>query len=883
MKKNYFAKNLNKGFITLSVIFCALYANPAMAQKNIGWTGATNTDWSVATNWNYPAITSAATFVNSSATITLTVANSEIAVGDKLSGFGIPAGATVSAIDGTQKIISITPNTNGAAAAPGTNVAFTFAVPKPATGAPTIVDIALISNGANLTLPAGSYYLGGLTISNETGAETGSTLTIPADAEVFVETLTNVGVLVNGGNIINNGYLDIKSSLTTGNNNFSGAYGMTFGLPSVEPSVATEYIYSGSGTLKIDTSAGNNFSGGVMFNGYGVNAGNATYKMLFDGSTNFLLSNKKAANGSAATHAFRVIGNGLLTPCKIILGGAGFDLGDSFSGGINGLIGTAGPGVNVTIAPETTINVFSNDNNPSNIISMYAFGANGGTAQIVNKGTFNISGSGTRSAISISGEYNPTMNFENQGNVSIDMKYTLGNQAGLLINGFQNNPAGNTTLCSLINSGTMSINSPIYGAGAGFAIFIYTDGLKSPFANIDNSGTLTLTGANFSTGGRAFNPANLANPGSKINNSGIINTNQEFRAFYTTNTSTGKITFASTPDNTIKLATFSVTAATAAAIGTTYTDSNSNVHTVVVAKVGGTGTSLITHVAANAANPPVVLFVADPPVAASAITKTGAGAGDASIIFTGLTTNNNNALFQPTLNSGTINTNTGITSMTGITGITTPDATSVLSPGGDTGNGLVNFGEIPGDALTLLGTLKMQATASTTAGVDYDAMKLTGALDIVDISAAILDVTGIYIPIIATTLDIMTTNSTLSFEGAVVGEFASVIGLPAKWSVMYTSGLGGKVQLVFDPTLGTAQFANFKFSVYPNPAASVLNVSAAKNISKVELYNLLGQRVQSHTVEATQKQLDISILQKGVYLMEVTIDNTKQAYKIIKQ
>ena len=51
MKKNYFAKNLNKSIIALSVIFCALVADSAFAQKNIGWTGATNNIWTTATNW----------------------------------------------------------------------------------------------------------------------------------------------------------------------------------------------------------------------------------------------------------------------------------------------------------------------------------------------------------------------------------------------------------------------------------------------------------------------------------------------------------------------------------------------------------------------------------------------------------------------------------------------------------------------------------------------------------------------------------------------------------------------------------------------------------------------------------------------------------------
>ena len=887
MKKNYFAMNLNKSFLTLSVIFCALFATSAMAQKNIGWTGATNNNWTTASNWNYPAITSVATFAANVANITLSAANTDIAVGDKVAGYGIPYGATVTVIDVTQKIITLSANTIAAVGTPGTNVVFTFAVPKPATSAPTIVDIALIGNGGNPTLPAGSYYLGGLTVSNETGAETGSTLTIPADVEIFVETLTNEGVLIKGGNIINNGYLDIKSSLTGGTNNTVGAYGMTFSLPAVVPSVATEYTYSGSGTLKIDTSLGNNFSGGILFNGVHTNAANATYKLLFNGTTSLLLSTTKAANGTASTHFMRAVGVSALQACKVILGGTGFDIGDSFSGGVNGLLATSGGGVNVTIAAGTTINVFGNDNSPGPILSMYAFGATSIPSFITNKGTINMKGSLARSPISLSAQNSATVNVVNDGTLDIDVNSTTASQGGISVT--NNSGATLQAFVNVTNNGTMSIKTLLNGPSWGAPI-VMTTFSGAPNLHVNNTGTLNLIGSNHNFGAKVFNPdpTNTTQTGvSRITNSGIINTNQEIRSFYTINTSTGKINFSSTSESPLKLSTFTIPIGAAAAVGTTYTDSNSNVYTVVVAKVAATGTALVTHVASDAVNPPTVAYAAGPPeVLASALTKTGAGAGDASIIFTGLVSNGTNALFQNTLNSGTINTNTGITSMTGITGFTSPNATSVLSPGGDTGNGIVSFAELPvaaADLLTVLGTLKMQATGSATAGVDYDQMKFTGALDTVDISGAILDLTGIYKPTVATTLDIITTNTAAGFEGAVVGEFASVVGLPAGWSVVYTGGLGGKVQLTFDPALGTAQFVDAQFSYYPNPTRSQLNVNAAKNISKVELFNLLRQRVQSNTLNANQKQLDLSNLQNGVYLMEVTIENAKQSFKIMKQ
>lgn len=894
MKKNYFTANLNKRFITLSFIFCVLFASTALAQKNIAWTGATNNNWSTATNWSYPAITSVGTFATNSATVTLTAVNTEIAVGDKVAGYGIPVGATITAIDAVdKKKITISANTFAAVGTPGVNVVFTFATPKVATAAPGIVDIAVISNGGNPTLAAGSYYLGGLTISNESGPITGSTLTIPSDVSIYVETATNEAVLVKGGNIINDGYLDIKNVLSSGSNNTAGAYAMTFGLPAALPTVATEYTYSGSGELSIDTSAGNNFSGGFLFNGIDANANLATYKLLFNGTANFYLSAATAANGTASTHLMRAIGTGSLNSCKVILGGTGFDFGTESAGANNGLLSVSGSGVDVTIAEGTTINMYSNSTNPTSSFSMYSFGATAVPNFIRNKGSISIKGSMARSPLGLSAQSLGVVNFVNDGVIDIDVKSTIAGNAGISIT--NNQGATGPADVNVINNGTMTIKTLLNGAcwGAPIAMTTFSG---APNLHLINIGTLNLIGSNHSFGAKVYNAANAATQSgtSRITNSGTINTNQEFRTFYTENTSTGIISFLSTPDVApLKLATFTVPTIAAASVGTTYTDLNSNVHTVVVAKVSGTGTSLVTHVSSTIVNPPTINPV-DPLLSVS-LTKTGVGAGDESITYTVITTNGDNAFFQPTLNSGVINTNIGTTYMTYINGVITSAPTSVLSPGGDAGIGRAVFGDSSINSVNLLGTLKAQVSGNTTAGVDYDLFRFPGKLDAVDISQVTLDLTGIYTPTEATTVDILTTfDDTLvpyddltNQSGAIVngGPFASVLGLTPGWQVVY-SVLPGKVQLVFDPNnLGTSEtaFSKFKFNYYPNPTSNQLNLSAENAISKVELFNVLGQKVQSNSVNATQKQLNIGHLQKGIYLMEVSINNAKKTYKIVKQ
>ena len=72
------------------------------------------------------------------------------------------------------------------------------------------------------------------------------------------------------------------------------------------------------------------------------------------------------------------------------------------------------------------------------------------------------------------------------------------------------------------------------------------------------------------------------------------------------------------------------------------------------------------------------------------------------------------------------------------------------------------------------------------------------------------------------------------------------------------------------------------FSFYPNPTSDMLNLSANKNIEFVSLFNLLGQKVMTVKVDATTSAINLSGLSSGAYMMEVSVNGQKGAYKIMK-
>ena len=58
--------------------------------------------------------------------------------------------------------------------------------------------------------------------------------------------------------------------------------------------------------------------------------------------------------------------------------------------------------------------------------------------------------------------------------------------------------------------------------------------------------------------------------------------------------------------------------------------------------------------------------------------------------------------------------------------------------------------------------------------------------------------------------------------------------------------------------------------IYPSPTTGVLNIHSETAISQIEIYNLLGQLVQSNT---DQVSIDISSVDQGIYFVKVMDEN----------
>ncbi len=123
----------------------------------------------------------------------------------------------------------------------------------------------------------------------------------------------------------------------------------------------------------------------------------------------------------------------------------------------------------------------------------------------------------------------------------------------------------------------------------------------------------------------------------------------------------------------------------------------------------------------------------------------------------------------------------------------------------------------------------------------------------------------------------LTTGATENLTGLIAGEVYHI----QVWS---NAAEQGTFSLrLSNPSLAVGSFDKSDFNTYPNPVIDVLNIAYSKNITGVEVYNLLGQQVFSQKSDANISQVDLSHLAKGAYMVKMTSENLVNTKKIIKQ
>lgn len=85
-------------------------------------------------------------------------------------------------------------------------------------------------------------------------------------------------------------------------------------------------------------------------------------------------------------------------------------------------------------------------------------------------------------------------------------------------------------------------------------------------------------------------------------------------------------------------------------------------------------------------------------------------------------------------------------------------------------------------------------------------------------------------------------------------------------------------------TFSNTEFENFVVDFYPNPIQNNFKIRSSHSFSKIEIYNLHGQRLKSESSKVSEIEFNFEDNPNGVYLIKVFFDNSQtQVIKVIKE
>jgi hypothetical protein len=71
--------------------------------------------------------------------------------------------------------------------------------------------------------------------------------------------------------------------------------------------------------------------------------------------------------------------------------------------------------------------------------------------------------------------------------------------------------------------------------------------------------------------------------------------------------------------------------------------------------------------------------------------------------------------------------------------------------------------------------------------------------------------------------------------------------------------------------------------LYPNPASNKLYLASSFGINKIEVFNIMGQKLKEDEVNCSNYNLDISNFAKGNYIIKIITPRGTTEKKFIKE
>ena len=92
-------------------------------------------------------------------------------------------------------------------------------------------------------------------------------------------------------------------------------------------------------------------------------------------------------------------------------------------------------------------------------------------------------------------------------------------------------------------------------------------------------------------------------------------------------------------------------------------------------------------------------------------------------------------------------------------------------------------------------------------------------------------------------------------------------------------------EINYNSTVGLNKYSNVsEIKIYPNPAVNNFTIELNNNFSKtIEVFDLTGRLLISERTDEAKKQVEINLLDKGIYYVRTTCEGKNYISKLIKE
>ncbi|MCF6131920.1 T9SS type A sorting domain-containing protein [Flavobacterium wongokense] len=91
-----------------------------------------------------------------------------------------------------------------------------------------------------------------------------------------------------------------------------------------------------------------------------------------------------------------------------------------------------------------------------------------------------------------------------------------------------------------------------------------------------------------------------------------------------------------------------------------------------------------------------------------------------------------------------------------------------------------------------------------------------------------------------------------------------------------------RLAILVQLNLNNNEFDSNAFSIYPNPTSDVLTLTSNVADVKLDIFNILSQKIESRVIGSGNNTIDLSNFTSGIYLFQLSLDGKTKTYKIVK-